>query len=72
MQKNCFSLPNVQLYLINYLTVIQKPTSQCWENYYDLARSDAELIKGLLLTAMIPARIQLYSSLDNATCIDFT
>ena len=60
MQKYCFSLLNMQIYPNNFLNGMQKPTSQCRDNYYKLARSDAELIKELVLAAMITARIQLY------------
>ena len=46
---------------------LQKATSQCWDNYYNLERSDAEQ-RACSWQHMIPARIKLYPSLDNATC----
>jgi len=52
----------VSLNLIYIWLDLQKATSQCWDNYYNCRT------KGLLLAAMIGAKIKVYPSLNNATC----
>ena len=68
VKSNFFFLSFLSFCFVRYISdwIYQKKPPNAGINYYYLVHSDAE--KGLLLAAMIPARIKLKPSLNNATC----